>query len=86
MEQFTKASVKNGVNGDFTPEIEKLSEKALSGSKWTVNANQRFAWIGFIGLNAWVWLSLRHDGFLQAQILPACLIISCVLLLKAFQR
>lgn len=74
MEQFTKASVK------------KLSETALSVSKWSVNGSQRFAMIGFIGLNVWVWLSLRHEGFLLAQVLPACLIISCVLLLKAFQR
>jgi hypothetical protein len=51
-----------------------------------VNSRQRFALLGFIVLNCWVLLSLRHNGFLLAQILPACCIISLVLLLKFFQR
>ena len=50
------------------------------------DSRQRFAMLGFIVLNCWVLLSLRHDGFLLDQILPACGIISCVLLLKFFQR
>ncbi len=75
MEQLTKVRLK-----------DKVENSSASAEKLLVNARQRFALTGFIGLNLWVLLSLRHDGLLLAQILPACLIISCVLLLKAFQR
>lgn len=77
MEQVTKVKVKDSAVIN--------SPEDVAGSR-LVTVRQRFALLGFIVLNCWVLLSLKHDGLLLAQILPACWIIACVLLLKFFQR
>ncbi len=77
MERVTKVKVKD--SGAISCPGDAADSRVLT-------VRQRFALLGFIVLNCWVLLSLKHDELLLAQILPACWIITCVLLLKFFQR